>query len=88
MTNDELKEALTTRCPVVARIPHTGEEEYAYVSAIIYRATERGKIFIQAELMDKNGNSVTTVNAKQVSFCEKAPDEEEGEEAGNQEKTA
>ena len=80
MTNDELKEALTTQCPIVAKIPHIGETEFAYVSGIIYRSRKSGKIFIQAELMDKSGNAVVVVNANQVRFLER-------EEAGKQEKT-
>ena len=32
MSNEELKEALINRRPIIARIPSMGEIEYAYVS--------------------------------------------------------
>lgn len=60
MSNEELKRALFSREPVT----HMGTE-YAYVSAIIYRMC-KGKLYITAELADKNGHSVTIVHADKV----------------------
>ena len=53
MNNDELKEALFSKCPVEYR-----GVVYSHVSAIIYK-NKKGKLKISAELMDKNKNSVT-----------------------------
>lgn len=61
MNNQELKEALLQRFPVVCR-----GVTYDRVSGIIYRAAN-GQIVVTAELMDKNGNSVTIVDPKNVS---------------------
>lgn len=61
MNNQELKEALLQRFPVVCR-----GVTYDQVSAIIYRAVN-GQIVVTAELMDKNVNSVTIVDPKNVS---------------------
>lgn len=61
MTNEELKEALLQRFPVVCR-----GITYDHISAIIYRATN-GRIVVTAELMDKNGNSVTIAAPKNIS---------------------
>ena len=60
MTNDELKAALFSGCPV----EHNGAV-YKKVTAIIYRNVG-GALAIQAELLDKCGNSVAIVNPKNV----------------------
>lgn len=60
MTNEELKAALFSGCPV----EHNGIV-YKCVSGIIYR-NKGGKLDISAELMDKNLNSVSIVNPKRV----------------------
>lgn len=61
MTNQELKEALLQRCPVVCR-----GITYNHVSGIIYRAAN-GQIVVTAELMDKNGSSVTIAEPRNIS---------------------
>ncbi len=60
MTNEELKAALFSGCPV----KHNGIV-YKCVSGIIYR-NKGGKLDISAELMDKNLNSVSIVNPERV----------------------
>lgn len=60
MTNEELKAALFSRCPV----EHNGIV-YKCVSGIIYRNKD-GKLDITAELLDKNNNSVSIVNPAKV----------------------
>lgn len=60
MTNDELKEIMMNGQAVV----HRGIT-YNHVSAIIYRKSETG-FFMQAELMDKNKNSVMLVRPNEV----------------------
>lgn len=55
MTNDELKAALFSGC----QVEHRGII-YKCVSGIIYR-NKGGKLNISAELLDKNGNSVSIV---------------------------
>ena len=70
MSNEELKEALINRRPIIARIPPMGEIEYAYVSAIIYRRNERGGVDVSAEIMDKCLHSVTTIDPKHIQYKE------------------
>lgn len=70
MTNEELKEALINRRPVIASTPLTGEIEYAYVSAIIYRRNKRGGVDISAEIMDKCLHSVSIVDPKNIQYKE------------------
>lgn len=70
MTNEELKIALQTRRPVIAKLPAMGEIEYAYVSAIIYRRDDKGKIYITAELMDRCLHSVTVIHPEAIRFKE------------------
>ena len=64
MTNDELKEALMDRCPVLLSVGNS-EIEYSRVSAVIYRIID-GKLCVSAELMDKNGRSVTIARAQNI----------------------
>ena len=66
MTNEELKQALTEGCRIIAKLPLLGSIEYAYISAIVYRKSESGRIRVRAELMDKNLNSVTEVDAEDI----------------------
>lgn len=61
MTNEELKAALFSGCPV----EHNGAV-YKKVTAIIYRNVG-GTLLIQAELLDKNGNSVSIVNPTKIT---------------------
>ena len=61
MTNEEAKQALQNRTPVVC-----GGIEYAYISAIIYRYDDRGRFLISAELKDKKANSITIALLEQV----------------------
>lgn len=70
MSNEELKEALINRRPIIANFPLIGEIEYAYVSAIIYRRNLRGGVDISAEIMDKCLHSVTTIDPKHISYKE------------------
>ena len=60
MTNEELKAALFSGCPVVADLPLHGRIECKCVSAIIYR-NKGGKLDVSAELLDKNNNGVLIV---------------------------
>lgn len=55
MTNEQLKEAIFSGC----QVEHRGII-YKCVSGIIYR-NKGGKLDISAELLDKNGNSVSIV---------------------------
>lgn len=55
MTNEQLKEALFSGC----QVEHRGII-HKCVSGIIYR-NKGGKLDISAELLDKNGNSVSIV---------------------------
>lgn len=43
MNNEELKEALVSRRPVIVRAARYGEIEYAFVSGIIYRRRREEK---------------------------------------------
>ena len=61
MTNEEAKEALQNKTPVVC-----GGIEYKRLSAIIYRYNDKGEFLISAELLDKRGNSVTIAQMKYV----------------------
>ena len=61
MTNDEAKEALKKRTPVILN-----GIEYLYISAIIYRYDKNRNLVISAELTDKNKRSVTIAQLKDV----------------------
>lgn len=60
MSNEELKGALLSRCPV----EHNGIK-YKCVSAIIYR-NKGGKLSISAEVQDIKSNSVCIVDAEKL----------------------
>ena len=61
MTNNEAKDALFAKTPVVYK-----NTEYLYISAIVYRVGKNNKLFISAELMDKNERSVTIAQLKEI----------------------
>lgn len=61
MTNEQAKEALQNRTPVVC-----GGIEYECISAIIYRYDDRGRFLVSAELRDKKANSITIALLEQV----------------------
>jgi hypothetical protein len=65
MDNNELKEALMSGRPV----EHNGIT-YKCVSGIIYRRRASGEIFLEAELMDRNQNSVTICEPSRVHYKE------------------
>lgn len=70
MSNEELKRALLSGCPVLyAFIDGCAEYaiKYKCVSGIIYRKDKDGKICITAELTDKNDNSRTIVRPDRIS---------------------
>lgn len=65
MTNQEARDAMLNRSPVV----HKGLE-FSRISAIIYRPTEDGGIRVTVELADKCGHSVTIANTKDVTLSD------------------
>ena len=65
MTNEEAKEKLYLRSPVM----HRGVK-YERITAIIYRVTENNRIVVSAELKDKNENSITYARIEEVQECE------------------
>lgn len=67
MNNAELKEALFNGKPVIHKPLHGGEIEYKCVYAIIYK-NKKGKLQIQAKLLDKNGNSVSVVDPERIEL--------------------
>lgn len=65
MTGVEMKKALLEKTPVECR-----GIEYAYLSAIIYRA-EGKEIVISGEMKDKATNSVTIARAADIKPAER-----------------
>lgn len=63
MTNEEAKNALIERTPVIYN-----NIEYLYISAIIYRYDKHKNLLISVELTDKNKRSVTIAQIKEVKF--------------------
>lgn len=63
MNNEELKEALFGKFPVIVKLPTMDDIECKCVSGIIYRVRD-GKLVISAEVMDYNRNSVMIVEPK------------------------
>lgn len=63
MTNEELRAALLSCEPVICN-----GIVYSRVSAVIYRRNGSGGIRLQAELLDKNANSVTIAAPDRVSI--------------------
>lgn len=70
MTNEELKAALISRKPVVVRSNKRDVFHYKCVTAIRYTLDNDGKIVVQAELLDKNNNSVIITKASWVYYDE------------------
>lgn len=65
MDNDELKEALFKKTPVIFTHPDGHKGEYKYVSAIIYR-NAGGKLEITAEISDYNGRTVVICDPQNI----------------------
>lgn len=65
MTNEELKEVMTSGEPVEYR-----GITYSCISAVIYRKSESG-VFMQVELLDKTRNSVVIASPVEVRRLEK-----------------
>ena len=61
MTSEEAKQCLYSRKEVVCN-----DITYERMKAIIYRLDERDNIIVSAELLDKNRNSVTIAQLKDV----------------------
>lgn len=66
MTNEEAKEALQNKTPVVC-----GGIEYKRLSAIIYRYDDKGKFHVSAELLDKKAQSLTIARLEDVQEAKK-----------------
>ncbi|MGN1111804.1 MAG: hypothetical protein ACI4RP_01240 [Acutalibacteraceae bacterium] len=64
MNNKQLKEALFSGCPV----EHNGIV-YKCISGIIYRSKD-GELNITAEVTDKNNNSISIVEPRELKFAE------------------
>lgn len=60
MTNEEIKDALLKKYPVIA-----DGIEFKCVNAVIYRE-QSGRITVSAELLDKCKNSVTIVSLDKI----------------------
>lgn len=69
MNNAELKEALFNGKPVIHKPLHGSEIEYKCVYAIVYK-NKKGKLQIQAKLLDENGNSISVVDPARVEYKE------------------
>lgn len=65
MTNEEAKNCLSNRSPVVC-----GGIVYDRISAIIYRV-EKNTVVVKLELTDEKANSVTITDIKNVSAAVK-----------------
>ncbi len=61
MTNEEGKNALFNRIPVIFN-----NIEYLYITKIIYSVDENKNLLISAELLDKNKRSVIIAQLKDV----------------------
>lgn len=66
MNNEELKAALQTGTPVILNIPQQGEIKCECVTGIIYRQ-KNGRIFLQAEVKDRNNNTVYVCDPKKLT---------------------
>lgn len=72
MTNAELKEALRSKRPIIAKIINIGEVFYKCVEEVKYRwggTYEKGHIVCSAVLLDKNGKSSTTILARYLRYA-------------------
>lgn len=65
MTNEELKQALTSGREVVLTNEYGAEIEYSRVTAIVYRM-KGGRISVSAELLDKCGRSVVLCDPQRI----------------------
>lgn len=74
MTNEELKEAMRSRQPVVLRNPQLGAIRYKQINAIRYQYN-CGRLIVSAELLDYNNNSITVARAKNIFIDEAAKEE-------------
>lgn len=70
MTNEELKAALISRKPVVLRQNSRDSILCKRVSAIRYTLDNNGEIVVQAELLDKNSNSIIIAKASGVCLAD------------------
>lgn len=66
MTNDELKDALLSRSPVILTPTNSRAAEYSRVTAIIYRE-RNGAVVVSAEVLDTNGRSVVICDPKNLT---------------------
>ena len=67
MTNEELKEALLNKRPVVVTTNDGTEMHCKYVFGINYRA-QKGKIVVYAEVLDTNGRCHYHCEPKQIRY--------------------
>lgn len=66
MTNEEAKQALISRAPVVYNgIP------YVRIAAIIYRLDKYGNIIVSGEMLDRNETSVVIAEIKNIELRER-----------------
>ncbi len=66
---EEVKRALLNRERVMLRDPRHGDIEYNRISAVVYRPHPRGDgVYVQVELEDACGRSVTVCNPKDVEL--------------------
>lgn len=73
MTGAELKEALLKQTPVIAHIRDAGDVLFPRIYEIVYRRSEyrdRGRISLSVGLIDKNGNCIVHVRARDVRSAE------------------
>lgn len=70
MDNNELKEALFNKRPVIHSAGGSNAIEYERVSAIIYRVNDKGKLEVSAEFYDRCGHSVSIVDPSRVEYKE------------------
>ena len=68
MNNDELKDALQNRRPVIAQWPTTGDIEYERVYEIVYGIDEDDNITVSVELLSKCGHSVTRCKPENIRY--------------------
>ena len=66
MTNEEIKKAWIDKAPI-----HSNGTDYTKISALIYRLTENGEMYLTVELLDRCGNSVTIASPKNVELKRK-----------------
>lgn len=67
MTNEELKEALLYKRPVIVSLADGTEIPCKWVSGIIYRA-RMNSIIVSAEVLDRNGKCIYNCKPKQIRY--------------------